>query len=163
MTAAELTYFPVTGFWYGLESPDLGGTTNTLQFRVISGFVTFYPRLPNDFVANVGNLDIGGGTGQPTALGIPPVLARIYAGQLCTINRADTPGIQLLSNSAVIANQIRAVSPPGLIYDVSFSQVVYADAARTMSNFAFVAPTDTTTVCLTDPALIRLEYLGPGA
>jgi hypothetical protein len=163
MTASELTYFNCTGWWYDVESANLGGTTSDLQFRVISAFVAFYPRLPAGFTAQIANLDIGGGTGQPTSLAISPVLGRIYEGTLSTIDRTDTAGVTLLANSSVISSQIAAVSSAGLIYDVAFTDVVYAGAVQTLQNFAFTALTGSGTVCLTDPTLSRLTYAGPGA
>ena len=72
MTASELTYFTCTGFWYDLETPDTGGTTSQPKFNNISGFVSFYPRLPAGFTAYIANLDIGGGTAQSTGLAIAP-------------------------------------------------------------------------------------------
>ena len=161
--SAELTYFNVTGYWNDVESANLGGSTSNLQFLVISGFVSFYPRLPGGWAPLVSNLDLGNGNSGNTYVAISPVLGRIYEGQLSTINYADTPGVQLVSNSSVISSQIATVSPNGLIYDVEFSEVVYNDGPQHIANFSFVAPTDTTGVCLTDPNLSKGEYLGPGA
>jgi hypothetical protein len=86
-----------------------------------------------------------------TAVAIAPVTARILQGELQTINTEDTPGLTLLANSAVLGLT-------SLIYDVSFSNVVYASAGRSLTNFAFTAPTTATVVDLTDPALTRLPY-----
>lgn len=86
-----------------------------------------------------------------TALAIAPVQARIYLGELQTIDQANTPNIQLLANSAVLGLST-------LIYDVSFTNVVYASAAQVLSNFAFTAPTTSTTIDLGDPTLTRLAY-----
>ena len=86
-----------------------------------------------------------------TSLAIAPVTARILNGELEVINQGDTPQVQLLANTP-------AIGLTSLIYDVSFTNVVYADAARTISNFAFTAPTSATTIDLTDPALTRLAY-----
>lgn len=87
-----------------------------------------------------------------TALAIAPIQARILNGQLQTIDVADTPNVQLLANTAVLGLGTT------LIYDVAFTNVVYASNAQTISNFAFVAPTTNTTVDLGDPALTRLPY-----
>lgn len=89
-----------------------------------------------------------------TALAIAPITARILEGELQTINRADTPQLQLLANSAVLGLD-------SLIYDVSFTNVVYASAGQTLKNFAFTAPTSSTTIDLSDPTLTRLPY-NPG-
>jgi hypothetical protein len=86
-----------------------------------------------------------------TTLAIAPVQARIYDGELQTIDQADTPNIQLLANTAILGLST-------LIYDVAFTDVVYASEAQVLSNFAFTAPTTNTTVDLSDPALTRLEY-----
>jgi hypothetical protein len=88
---------------------------------------------------------------QNTSLVIAPIQARIYEGELQTIDQADTPNIQLLANSSILGLT-------SLIYDVSFSDVVYSSAAQVLSNFAFTAPTTNTTVDLSDPALTRLQY-----
>lgn len=87
-----------------------------------------------------------------TAIAMPSITGRILEGELQTINRDDTPMLQLLANSDILG-----LTTP-LIYDVAFSNVVYASSAQTLQNFAFTAPTDTTPIDLTDPALTRLEY-----
>jgi len=86
-----------------------------------------------------------------TALAIAPILARILEGELQTIDVADTPNVQLLANTAILGLST-------LIYDVAFSDVVYAGAARVLTNFAFTAPTTSTTIDLGNPALTRLPY-----
>lgn len=151
MTVNTLTYFTVTGHWYDVEAPITSGSTNTPQFQVVSAFATFTPRLKPGTVAYVANLDLGGGLSANTAVALAPVMARILNGELEVIDQADTPNIKLLANTAVLGLS-------ALVYDVSFTNVVYAGAARTLSNFAFTAPTTATTVDLTDPALTRLPY-----
>lgn len=86
-----------------------------------------------------------------TSLVLAPILARIYDGELQTIDQADTPNLQLVANSSVLGLS-------SLIYDVSFTNVVYASAAQVLKNFAFTAPTTATTIDLGDPTLTRLEY-----
>src|SRR5947209_2216393 len=86
-----------------------------------------------------------------TAIPLAPVTARILNGELEVINQADTANVQLLANTAI-------TGLPSLIYDVSFTNVVYAGAAQVLSNFAFTAPTSAVTVDLADPALTRLPY-----
>jgi hypothetical protein len=90
-----------------------------------------------------------------TALALAPITARILEGELQTINRVDTPQLQLVANTGVLGLA-------SLIYDVSFTNVVYANAGQTLTNFAFTAPTSATTIDLADPALTRLAY-NPGA
>jgi hypothetical protein len=86
-----------------------------------------------------------------TALALAPVQARIYQGELQTIDQADTPNIQLVANTAILGLTT-------LIYDVAFSNVVYAGNAQVLKNFAFTAPTTATTIDLGDPTLTRLPY-----
>jgi hypothetical protein len=86
-----------------------------------------------------------------TALALAPIQARILYGELQTIDVADTPNIQLVANTAILGLST-------LIYDVAFSQVVYAENAQPLKNFAFTAPTSSGTVDLSDPALTRLPY-----
>jgi hypothetical protein len=87
-----------------------------------------------------------------TSISIAPVQARIWEGALATIDRTDAEGVQLLANTEVLG-----LTNP-LIYDVSFSNVVYASQARVLSNFAFTAPTSDTPIDLSDPDLTRLQY-----
>ena len=87
-----------------------------------------------------------------TALAIAPITARILNGQLQTINQPDTPNIQLLANTSVLG-----LSKP-LIYDVAFTNVVYAGNNQVLNNFAFTAPTTNAVINLTDPTLTRLPY-----
>jgi hypothetical protein len=92
---------------------------------------------------------------------------------LQTINQADTPGIRLLSNSAFISTQLNTidatwlqknnVNAGELIYDVMFTNIVYAETQQAIANFAFVASSDDTPVVLTSAALERLPYGGPNS
>jgi hypothetical protein len=167
----ELTYFPVSGTWYDVESPDTSGDTNQVLYQIISGYVTFYPRVPVGFAALIENLDDGSGVGVDTSVSFAPVGVRIMHGRLSTINRDDTPGVQLLANSALVSKALLTIDPEWLkennlaagqlVYDVRFSEVVFASAAGVVSNFAFVASVDGTEICLTDPGIARLSYGGP--
>jgi hypothetical protein len=167
----ELTYFLVTGTWYDVESPDPSANTNQPLYQIISAFVTFYPRVPLGFTAQIQDLDNGNGLGVNTAVALAPIGVRIMHGQLSTINRLDTPGIQLLANSPFIQSALETIDPlwltqnnlsPGqLVYDVKFTNVVYASAAQLVSNFGFTASTDSSGVCITDPGVERLVYGGP--
>lgn len=98
------------------------------------------------------------GTQRPTAIAIPPRHGRIWEGRLSTINVEDTAGVDLVSNIPALGLLGRGFDE--LIYDVEFSQIVYAEGSRTISNFAFVAPVGGTEVVLTDSDLERLPYLG---
>jgi hypothetical protein len=173
----EIVYFEVTGTYVDAEAPDPGGSTNALYINIITAFVTFYPRVPLGFTVPIANFDLTqvdaeawAGTAS-AALALPPIPARILSGQVQTINYADTPGIMLTSNSAAVQAALQAIDPTWLeknnleagqlVYDVSFSNVVYADSDQTILPFGFVAPTDTTPVCISDPLLTRLAYGGP--
>lgn len=169
----ELVYFPVSGNWYDIENPDPSGSSNQPLFQIVTGFVTFYPRVPIGFVAYIANLDLqtDPASSADTALAIAPIQARALSGQLETINVGDTAGIQLLANTAPIATALATIDPNWLkknnltsgqlVYDVHFSSVIYAEAGQTITDFAFEAPTTNTAICLTDPNLVRLPYGGP--
>ena len=149
-------FFPVTGYWVSVESADTTSTaTNMLAVEPITGLVTFYARLPKGASIPVAQLKWPDGVTRDTGVILAPVAAQIVAGQLCTINADNTPGVQLVCNSAALA-----LAGP-LIYDVDVSNVTFNQGAQTVSDFAFEAPQDSTPVCLTDPALPILEYLGP--
>lgn len=150
--ANELTFFEVSGHYYDVESPQTSGSTNELQFLVVSALVVFTPRLAPGAIEYISNLDIGNSESANVSLAIAPVHAAIRDGELQTINDDGTPGVQLLSNSAILG-----LTGP-LIYDVSFIDVVYASGLHILSNFAFVASTDDTPVDLSDPTLTRLPY-----
>lgn len=172
-TPNELVYFPVSGTWYDVESPDISGLTNQSLLQIISGYVTFYPRVPTGFTALIENLDTGDGTGvgKDTAVSLAPIQVRIMHGRLSTINRPDTPGVQLLANSPLMSKALAMIDPKWLqdnflglgqlVYDVKFSNVVFASAPQTVSNFGFLASPDATEICLTDPGVTRLPYGGP--
>lgn len=173
MTANEITYFSVTGYYYDIESPYTGGTTNADQFNGLTGgFITFTPRLPTGFTVLISNLDLGSGNTGSTAIALPPITGRIMSviaeneapvWELCTINTADTPGIKLLANTTPVSTYLTAqeIEAGQLIYDVSFNQVTFAGDNQTISNFAFTAPTSNTTICITDPSFETLPYQAP--
>ena len=153
-TPVTLVYFTVNGVFVDVESADPAGSSSTLSYENISGFVTFYPRLPKGAVQFIANLTLPVSGSASAALAIAPVDGRIMSGQLCTINSADTVGVQLLASSSLFD-----INP--LIYDVKFTQVTYAAASQQISNFGFTAPYTATTVSITDPTLARIPYGGP--
>lgn len=167
MTAAELTFITVTGYYYNLESPATSGVTNAAQFNGLTGgYITFTPRLPTGFVIEIAGLDLGSGNTGSTALSVAPITGRVMGTvvngspvwELCTINASDTPGIQLLANSSVISTYLTAqgIASGQLIYDVTFTQVTFAGNQQSITPFAFVAPTSAETVCITDPTFVKL-------
>lgn len=162
MTITELAYFDVTGFFYDVQQPLAGGTTAAPQFSVMSGLVTFTPRLPTTIY--VDDLDIGGDVGQDTALAVTPIVGQITNGQLCSINIPGTPGVELLANTAPIAAALAEAGITDLVYDVTFTRIVYAHQdTNQLANFAFIAPTDTTGVSITDAELTRYAWAIPGS
>lgn len=159
-----LTYFVVDGYWYSGDSPDYAGTDGTPVISPVSGYVDLIPRVPQGFSVRVDQLDVFGDASLvvDTDISFPARTARIWNGRLCTINQTDTPTIELLANSAVLDLATALPETSGaLIYDVRFRDVRFDNAAQTLENFAFEAPTDNTGVSLTDEALARLPYAGP--
>jgi hypothetical protein len=92
----------------------------------------------------------------PTAIGITPRRARLWTtGRLSSINKKDSPNVELLANSAVLNLDF------DLIYDVTFEKVSWGGVDAALAPFGFLAPTDDTPICLTDPALSRLQHQAP--
>ena len=164
---AEICYFQCVGYYSDIENPDLTGSTNVPLQNIITGLVTFHPRVPNGTVLYLANLDLTnqseGYTHQHTAVGLAPIVARILSGQLQSINVGDSPGVSLLANTPNVSAALIAAGVPSgiLIWDIAFSSVVFGEAAQQITNFAITAPTSPVTISLTDPALVRLPYLGP--
>jgi hypothetical protein len=94
-----------------------------------------------------------------TGIVIPQRTGRIWAGQLSSIDVADSVGVDLIANDPNLNLYDQGIST--LIYDVMFTQVQYNSTLGTLANFAFTAPSDTTAVCLTDPDFIRLPFQPP--
>lgn len=91
----------------------------------------------------------------PVAVVLPAITGRIRNGRLCTIDSIDSPGVELAANSPELNNQ------DPLIYDVSFSMVSYNGEDQSIAPFGFVAPTDSTAVCITSPQLQKVNYSAP--
>lgn len=160
----NLVYFQCVGYYSDIENPNLTGSSNIPLQNVITGVVTFYPRVPLGMVIYLQDLNLVplnvDYTYQDTALAIAPIVARILSGQLQTIDVGDTPGISLLANTLPVSKALAAAGVPDgiLIYDVQFSSIVYAEAAQVINNWSFVAPTSSVTISLTDPNLVRGPY-----
>jgi hypothetical protein len=90
-----------------------------------------------------------------TAIAIPTLQARIWDGVLSTIDRVDTAGFQLLSNTAILN-----IGGP-LHYDISFTQVTYNGVGQTIAPFGITASADDTAQCLTDPNADLIAYVPP--
>ena len=154
--------FQVSGDWRNYNAPGSGsgspGDTNALDVEIISAMVDFIPKLPNGFVAYVDDFDLGGTEHRDTAITIAPLRARIWRGELSTLNRPATPGVELLSGSDALNLAAQGIPRGELIYNVVFSKVVYAEGNRAISSFSFLAPPDATPVVLTDPLLDRQPY-----
>ena len=159
----ELVYHTVSGSWKDVEQPDPAGTTNLPQYLVVSALVDFIPRFPPGYAPIISSLDIGSSVTPDSMLVIAPITGRIVHGELETINVVDTPGVQLISNFPALAARLLTdgVCDGQLIYDVRFRNVVYNSEVLSLTNFAYVAPSDTTGVSLTSAGLVRLPYAGP--
>lgn len=90
-----------------------------------------------------------------TAISLPVRHGRIWTtGQLCSINVADSPNVELVANADLGIDF-------DLLYDVAFTAVRFNDVSQTIAPFAFKAPIDNTPVCITDPSLERFPYFAP--
>ena len=171
----ELTFFPITGFYYDIQNPDPSSSSNAPVFTGMTGaFITFTPRVPDGFTVLVSDLDLGSGNTGSTAIALPAITGRVSAvvaggeggtvWELCAINTVDSVGIELLANTSIISTYLAAQNVPNtqqagdLIYDVSFTQVTYAGLNQMINNFAFVAPTSNTSICITDPSFETIPY-----
>jgi hypothetical protein len=154
-----LQYFTVTGNFKDVEQPLPSGTSIIPTVQDVNGYVDFYPgteteALATGLVVTVADLDLGAGMHGDTELPIAPITGRFIEGKLCTVAIGDPEGVGLLANSAFIG-------VTDLYYHVRFRNVTYGGALQRLSNFAFLAPTDTTPVLLTSTTLDRLPYRGP--
>jgi hypothetical protein len=96
-----------------------------------------------------------------TGVIIPTRQGRIWAGQLSSIDVADSIGVDLISNDPNLNLIEQSIS--SLIYDINFTQVQYNSTLGTLTNFAFTAPPDTTPINLTNPTFPRLPYQPPSS
>lgn len=169
-------FFKTTGHWRAVVDPSVSGSYNMPDVINVNALVTFTPRLPAGSV-----LYTEPAGGDPTAIALAVRYGRIWRGQLCNINVADTPGVYLAANTPGL-NLLDSVGLSELIYDVTFSKVTFGGKPTTfdtlpdgsqaptitvsgdqkLSPFAFVAPTDPEeVVCLTDVSLKRLPWSKP--
>jgi hypothetical protein len=139
--AAELTFFPVSGF--------LGTTAVNGSELPFNATVVCTPRLPAGFTALISNLDTGGGIGADTALAFPPQ-------PFVSVNGVVT-GALLANDPTVLGPALAAAGITQLWYDVNFTQV---SLGYQIENFSFPAPTTATPVSLTGPSLTRYAYGG---
>jgi len=159
--ANELVYFVVQGFYGDIENPVGTGSSIQPNFGIISGTVTFFPRVPNGTTLFIPDLDMQNGMTQDVAVPLAPIQGRIIAGQLQTINRSDSPNVELLACNTLVSTAMSQQNLGSLIYDVQFSNVTFAGGPQVINNFAFSAPSSATTITLSDPTLARLAYAGP--
>lgn len=138
----------------------------------VQGLVTFTPRIP------VGSLLY---KESKVGFALAPRYARIWNGELSTINVKDTKDVYLQANTADL-NLLDSVGLAELIYDVTFSKVsfggkpltyqttpdgvqaptIYVSGVQQITPFAFLAPADPSeTICLTDVGLKRLPWSKP--
>lgn len=135
----ELTYFPVTGYF----NTAIGGALQTFDTTVV-----FTPRVPANFTALISDLDLGNDNSGSSALAFPPEPVSTIGGVLT---------YSLLSNSAPVAAALAEAGITQLWYDVQFTKVTLG---YQIQNFSFLAPTDGTAVCVTDPDLDRYQFGG---
>lgn len=159
---ATLTFFPVYGHWDLIDDAYPGGSTSDLRTLDFSGFIEFWPRIPDDLVLFVPSLDDPDGP-EDTGVELSMVRGRIRGGDLSTINQADTPGVQLVADDQLIRNALVSEGFDQLIYDVRFVDVTMNGVGHKIRPFGFAASTDTTPVTITSPTLEKLEYCGPGS
>ncbi len=169
-----LTFFNVTGYCYDVQQPDPTQISAAPTLANVSGFVDFFPGnasgvFPAGFSLLVPNLTHGDGTAGDTQMALAPITARFLGGSLRTIVVGDPIGVLLLSNSPLLG-----LGPNGLWYHVRFRNITFGGnpalvqpnqltqpASQVLTNFSFVAPTDTTPVNLTGVTTVRQPYLGP--
>lgn len=107
---------------------------------------------------------------RDTAMAMDPVFnARIWEGQLCTIDIVDTPGFHLPAATDEVLQAIAALDPQlrqqmqmpddKLLYDVRHRSVVFADAEQALQDYAIAALAPGETMILTSGELERLPYL----
>lgn len=159
-TPNELTWFTVNGYIYDVEQPNPSGITNQPELLNVSAYVDFFPgtqseAFPTGFAVLVSDLDHGDGTSGDTEVPLAPITARLMNGALCAIAVGDPLGIELLSNSAIL----NLTNP--LYYHTRFRNVTFSGAPQALSNFAFLASVDATSVDITSPGLTRYTYGGP--
>lgn len=161
--SAELTYFTIQGFYGDVENPLGLGSSITPLFNLLSGTVTFFPRVPTGTALFLPDLDMLNGTTQDVAVPLAPIQGRIINGVLQTVNRADSPNVQLLAFSSLISTAMLLQGLGTVLwYDVMFTNVTYAGGKpQIINNFSFAAPTTATTITLSDPLLPRAAYAGP--
>jgi hypothetical protein len=96
-----------------------------------------------------------------TSISLPHRKARIWSGVLSTIDYVDTPGVMLAANDPMLGLQDDPTWGPDLVYDVSYSAVTFNKESQMLGNVAFVAPTDSTPVCLTSPDTDLVNWKEP--
>lgn len=160
MTLNHLSYFTAVGSFYDVEQPNPSGSTNIPMMDQVSGYVDFFPGtqssvFPVGFAAYVPNLDHGDGTYGNTLVPLAPITGRMMNGQLCTIAMGDPVGVELVTDSWLLGLSST------LYYHVRFRNVTYGGALQALSNFAFPAPSNSSTLDITSPSLVRTTYVGP--
>lgn len=150
MAAPLPKFFTLTGDWRAIVADHSDADTDP-DIQQISGLIQFTPRLPKGTTLYTATFPVDTTSDRPTAVVLAPVLARIWDGRLCTIDRNDTPDIKLTCNDP-------AFNLDELVYDAIYSHVIYNEAPQELQPFAFTAPPTTTTVCITDPTFPRLPY-----
>lgn len=153
----SLTFFPVTGAFHDVRQPIVDEGDTTPEVTEVSAYVDFFPgseakAVEGGLVLYVPDYETYG----DTQLAIAPITGRTINGKLTTIAVGDPESVELVANSAWLD-----YGEGPLFYHVRFRNVTYGGAIQRLSNFAFQAPVDNSTVRLTDPDLVRFAYRGP--
>lgn len=139
-----LAFFTLTGKITAVVA-DYADVGTDPDVKDVSCTVTFTPRIPR------GGLVWAPGLTPPQGIALPKIVARCDTdGVLRTI--VGDAGVKLTANTADI-------DLDQLIYDVTFTNVVYDRAEQIISGFAFEAPTSAVTVDMS--TLDRLPYKKP--
>lgn len=160
MATNSLTWFTVTGYIYDVEQQNPNDDSIQPVLGNVSAYIDFFPGIQekpfdNGYAVLIQDLDHGDGTHGDTLVPLAPITARILNGAICSIAIGDPEGVELLAGSTVLN-----LAEP-LFYHVRFRNVTYAGTNRSIANFAFEAPIDSTPVVLTSPDLQTYEYGGP--
>lgn len=149
---------PVGGDWYVEFKGTLGNANQPLLTANSSSLVGATVGVSTDTPGRPVVL-------RDTAINLDPVFnARIWEGQLSTIDAFDTPGFTLPANTAEIKAALAALSADtrkvlsigeDLVYDVRHRAVVFARSEQAIADYSFTAPAVGANLILTSVGLPR--------
>lgn len=125
----SLTYFTVTGRLQAVTSDTSGDIDGTPDTENITSFVIFTPNINQVY-----------DTDDETIYRLQPIRARTNLDLGEVLNIDGTP-VSLVANTTNLDVET-------LTYTVTFTNVNYDEADRTITPFTFTAPTDTTPIDL---------------